>query len=64
MTDITPPDQEYAERILAEAAIAGLLDALSERVVSEEELDHLLGVRDASGLERAVDAVPKATPKN
>ncbi|WP_157615875.1 hypothetical protein [Rhizobacter sp. Root404] len=49
MTDVNPLDQAYAERVLAEAAIAGLLDVLSGRVVSEEELDHLLGVTDFPG---------------
>lgn len=49
MTDIAPLDHGYAEHVLAEAAIAGLLDALAGRVVAEEELDRALAVPGVSG---------------
>lgn len=50
MDSISPLDQEHAERVLAEAAIDGLQDALSGRVVCEVELEHLLAGKDLDGL--------------
>lgn len=59
MTDITPPDEEYAALVLLEAAIAGLLDVAAGRVVDEEELDRLLAVPSVSGRSER-SAVPPA----